>query len=103
MVWHVVFVDNMTALKICVNGYGRHADIAHLFTNAIHLALAGLSSRVYVEWVPGKANPADLPSRADFIAGPATGLLSLTLSISKSGFRQKINFWTFETLCFGLV
>jgi hypothetical protein len=56
--------------------------IAHL-SNAIHLALAGLSSRVYVEWVPGKANPADLPSRAHFVAGPATGLLSLTLSIQR--------------------
>ncbi len=70
------FVHNMTVLKICVNGYDRHADIAHL-SNAIHLALAGLSSRVYFEWVPGKDNQADLPSRADFIANPATGLITL--------------------------
>jgi hypothetical protein len=40
------FVDNMTALKIFVNGYDRHPDITHL-SNAIHLAPAGLSSRVY--------------------------------------------------------
>ena len=66
----------MTTLKICVNGYDRHPDIAHL-SNTIHLALAGLSSRVYFEWVPGKADPADLPSRADFIVNPVTSLFVL--------------------------
>jgi hypothetical protein len=75
----IFFVDNMTTLKICVNGYDRHPDIAHL-SNAIHLALAGLSSRVYFEWVPGKANPADFPSRADFIVNPVTGLFVLDTS-----------------------
>ena len=70
------FVDNMTSLKICVNGYDRHPDITHL-SNTIHLALAGLSSRVYFEWVPGKANPSDLPSRADIIVNPITSLFVL--------------------------
>ena len=60
------FLDNLTALKVTVNGFNRHLDLACL-SNAIHLALAGLSSRVYFDWVPGAANPADLPSRADFL------------------------------------
>jgi len=70
------FVDNMTTLKICVNGYDRHPDIAHL-SNDIHLALVGLSRRVYFKWVPGKANPVALPSRDDFIVDPVTSLFVL--------------------------
>jgi hypothetical protein len=62
-----------------VNGYDRHPDITHL-SNDIHLVLVGLSSRVYFEWVSGKTNPADLPSRADFIVNPVTGLFVLDTS-----------------------
>ena len=72
----IFFVDNMTTLKICVNGYDRHSDIVHL-SNTIHLALAGLSNRVYFEWVPWKANPVYLSSRTDFIVYPVTSLLVL--------------------------
>jgi hypothetical protein len=70
------FVENMTTLKICVNGYDRHPDITHL-SNVIHLALASLSRRVYFELVPGKANPADLSSRVDFKVNPVTSLFVL--------------------------
>ena len=70
------FVDNQTALKVAVNGYARHPDLAGL-SNAIHLALASLSARAHFEWVPGKANPADLPSRADFVFDSSLGRLVL--------------------------
>ena len=66
------FVDNMTEFKICVNGYDRHTDITHL-SSAIHLALTGLSNRVYFEWMTGKTNPVDLSSHTDLIVDPVTG------------------------------
>ena len=62
----------MTEFKICVNGYDRHTDITHL-SSAIHLALTGLSNRVYFEWMTGKTNPVDLSSHTDLIVDPVTG------------------------------
>ena len=32
-------------------------------SNALSLALAGLRCESWIEWVPSKANPADIPSR----------------------------------------
>ena len=60
------FLDNLTALKVTINGFNRHLDLSYL-SNVIHLVLVGLSSRVYFDWVPGDGNPVDLPSRADFL------------------------------------
>ena len=45
-----------------VHGYARRPDLAEM-SNLLHMALAGLQTRPWFEWVPSKANPADLPSR----------------------------------------
>jgi hypothetical protein len=65
-----VRVASTEQVRVC------HPDLAGL-SNAIHLALASLSARAHFEWVPGKANPADLPSRADFVFDPSLGRLVL--------------------------
>jgi len=60
--------DNTSALSSAVHGYARNADMAAL-SNALHLRLARLRCRTWFEWVPSKANPADVPSR---IFGPSS-------------------------------
>jgi len=58
----VHFVDNTGALSNMVHGYARTPDCGRL-VNSLHLALAALRCKVWFEWVPSKANVADLPSR----------------------------------------
>jgi hypothetical protein len=42
------FLDNLTVLKVTINGFNRHLDLSYL-SNVIHLVLVGLSSRVYFD------------------------------------------------------
>ena len=62
------FCDNTCALSGAVHGYARSTDMAAL-SNALHLQLARLRCRTWFEWVPSKANPADVPSR---VFGPTS-------------------------------
>ena len=57
-------IDNTGALSALVHGYARKADLARL-VNLFHLQTVGLRCTVWAEWVPSKANPADIPTRAD--------------------------------------
>ncbi len=56
----------MPALNAAVNGYSHAPEMASL-SNALHLLLAGLSAAPRFMHVPGKANPADIPSRVPFV------------------------------------
>jgi hypothetical protein len=38
-----------------------------VLANALHLLMAGINMRAYFLHVPGKANPADIPSRVPFV------------------------------------
>ena len=76
------FVDNTAALSACVHGYTHATDMA-ILANAVHLQLASLRCHSMFMHVPGEANPSDLPSRADWVAGPY-GLPILNVSQIKS-------------------
>ena len=56
------FVDNTTALSLAVHGYANEPDMANL-VNSLHICDAMLAIDAWWEWVPSKANVADLPSR----------------------------------------
>ena len=56
------FEDNTGALSHLVHGYASAADCARL-VNTFHLLVSALRCDVWFEWVPSKANCADLPSR----------------------------------------
>ena len=56
------FVDNTTALSKAVHGYANEPDMANL-VNSLHICDAVLAVDAWWEWVPSKANVADLPSR----------------------------------------
>ena len=58
------FIDNTGSLSNLVHGYASRADCGRL-TNAFHLSVARLRCSVWLDWVPSKANVADLPSRED--------------------------------------
>ena len=62
------FVDNAGALSHMVNGYAWACapDAARLI-NAFHIAIMALEMRWYGEWVPSKANPADIMTRPERI------------------------------------
>ena len=62
----LVWVDNVPALSAAVHGYSHAPEMASL-SNALHLLLAGLSAAPRFLHVPGKANPADIPSRVPFV------------------------------------
>ena len=53
------------ALSALVHGYSGKPDLAKM-VNAFHLQAAGLRTSVYFDYVPSKANIADLPSRRAF-------------------------------------
>ena len=71
----LIWTDNVGALSACVHGYSKHPDMAAL-SNAIHLSLARLQARAYFAHVPGLANPADIPSRVDFVPAGDTFTLN---------------------------
>ena len=56
------FIDNTGALSNLVHGYASRPDCGRL-VNAYHLMLANLRCKAWLEWIPSKANVADLPSR----------------------------------------
>ena len=56
------FVDNTVALSKAVHGYANEPDMAAV-VNALHACDAALACDAWFEWVPSKANVADLPSR----------------------------------------
>ena len=58
------FVDNTVALSKAVHGYANEPDMAAA-VNALHACDAALAADAWFEWVPSKANVADLPSREE--------------------------------------
>ena len=58
------FVDNAGSLSHLVNGYANAADSARL-VNMFHTALLALDIDWWGEWVPSKANIADMLTRFD--------------------------------------
>ena len=62
----LVWVDNVPTLSAAVHGYSHAPEMASL-SNALHLLLAGLSATPRFLHVPGKPNPADIPSRVPFV------------------------------------
>ena len=60
-----MFIDNAVALSAMIHGYAKSTDMAYM-SNAFHMQLAGLRASVYLDYVPSKANIADLPSRGEF-------------------------------------
>ena len=60
----VHWCDNTAALSGLVHGYSGKPDMARLI-NLFHVACIALDMDWYGEWVPSKANIADLPTRAD--------------------------------------
>ena len=76
----VLFIDNTVALSAVVHGYARVDDLAAI-TNAIHLTAAGLRTSMYADWVPSKANIADLPSRGSHYLPKALGAQQVPLRV----------------------
>ena len=62
----VVWVENVATLKAAVDGH-CHAPAMAVLASALHLLMAGINMRAYFLHVPGKANPADIPSRIPFV------------------------------------
>jgi len=58
----VFFINNTQALSACIHGYCHNTDMGRL-CNLLHLSLAALCCQPFFNWVPSKANPADLLSR----------------------------------------
>ena len=56
------WVDNSVALSAYVHGYSGKVELAKT-VNAFYLQAAGLGTSVFFDYVPSKANIADLPSR----------------------------------------
>ena len=59
------FVDNTVALAALVHGYAGKPDLAKS-VNIFYLQMIALRAHVFFEYVPSKANIADLPSREAF-------------------------------------
>ena len=59
------FADNTAANGAAWKGYSPAVDLAVL-SNAFHLQLLKLQTRVWIEWVPSAANIADDPTRDEF-------------------------------------
>ena len=59
------FVDNTVALSALVHGYAKKPELAKS-VNVLYLQMIALRARVFFEYVPSKANIADLPSREAF-------------------------------------
>jgi len=68
------FIDNFAALSALVHGYASKPDLARL-VNIFHAQLAGIRSWFFGDWVPSKANPADVPTRPErFHEMPSTAV-----------------------------
>ena len=59
------FIDNVGAYSGLTKGYSRDVDSGRMIS-VFHTMNAALSANVWFEYVPSKANIADLPSRGDF-------------------------------------
>ena len=59
------WIDNTVALSALVHGYSGKPSLAKP-VNIFYLQMFSLRARVYFDWVPSKANIADLPSREMF-------------------------------------
>ena len=68
----VHFIDNTVAQSALVHGYASSVDMADI-SNGFHLMAAGLRMAAYFDYVPSKANIADLPSRGEFAIPRALG------------------------------
>ena len=60
------FIDNTVALSALVHGYSGKVELAKA-VNIFYLQMISLRSSVYFDYVPSKANIADLPSRELFV------------------------------------
>ena len=58
------FVDNAGSLSHLVNGYAGRADSAKI-VNMFHCAIMALGMTWWGEWVPSKANIADIMTRPE--------------------------------------
>jgi hypothetical protein len=58
------FVDNSVALSAYVHGYSGKQELAKT-VNVFYLQMVALRASVYFDYVPSKANIADLPSRGE--------------------------------------
>ena len=70
------FVDNAPALSNLINGYSGKPDMARL-VNMFHLALLALDVEWYGEWIPSKANVADIMTRVERFGELLEGLEKL--------------------------
>ena len=70
----LVWVANVPALIAAVHGYSHAPAIASL-SHALHLLLAGLSVHPRFLHLPGKENPADIPSRVSFLCRDGSHVL----------------------------
>ena len=61
------FIDNTVALSALVHGYSGKPDLAKA-VNVFYLQMLSLRASVFFDYVPSKANIADLPSRNMFVA-----------------------------------
>jgi hypothetical protein len=58
------FIDNSVALSAYVHGYSGKQELAKT-VNVFYLQMVSLRASVYFDYVPSKANIADLPSRGE--------------------------------------
>jgi len=72
------FVDNTVALSKAVHGYANEPDMAAV-VNSLHACDAALRVDAWFEWVPSKANVADLPSRVSSTWDPDDAALMAEL------------------------
>jgi hypothetical protein len=61
-----------------MNGYSHAPEMAAL-SNALHLMIAGLSASPWFMYVPGKENPADIPSSVPFVRQAGSSVLDPSL------------------------
>ena len=59
------FADNTAANAAAIKGYSSSPDLA-LLVSSMHLRIARLGIRIWIEFVPSALNFADAPSRGDF-------------------------------------
>ena len=85
-----MFIDNAVALSALIHGYARSTDMAYM-SNAFHMQLAGLRTSVYLDYVPSKANIADLQSGLFLLAFGPIGLISLSAHCAFALFALRVS------------